>query len=81
MRKDQPKIKKEIKDLKAEVKLLKRKLEHRESVINYLDQVNLGLNQDILVFNIECRRLAEGRPALTQPFATKIKLAAEVNAL
>ncbi len=38
MRKDQPKLKKQFDRLEAEIKLLKRKLKHRERVIAFLSE-------------------------------------------
>jgi len=68
MRKDQPELKKEFKELKAAIKLLKRTVEHRESVIEYLNEQRHDLTEDVLIDRIEYQRLLDNKPALTKRF-------------
>lgn len=69
MRKDQPKLNKELKDLKSAVKFLKAVVAHRESCLD--DQMRRLVDADeaILIAHIEYERLALNKPALTTHFA------------
>jgi len=68
MRKDQPELKKEFKELKDAIKLLKRTVEHRESVIEYLNVQRHDLTEDVLIDRIEYQRLLDNKPALTKRY-------------
>lgn len=81
MRADQPKIKKELRDLKAAISLLQRQLEHREEVIKYLYDQRQDRLQDLLTYKIEYERLLLGKPALTKRFFAIRVLTEEIKAL
>ena len=65
MRADQPKIKKELRDLKAAIKLLQVKIEDRDNAINALAYRIKTMEQDALIDRIEYKRLLDKKPALT----------------
>ena len=81
MRNDQPKIKKELRDLKAAVDLLQRKIIMREIAIENLERKSAALEEDVLIYNIEYKRLLDNKPALTLRYFVARVLTEELNAL
>lgn len=70
MRKDQPKLKKQFKELNSAIELLKGKIKHRENVIEYLAEQRKDLQQELLIAKIEYNRLlGHIKPALTDGYA------------
>ncbi len=65
MRKDQPKIKKELKQLKLAVRHLQELICVRDLVIKQLGNKNKDLEQTILIDRIEHKRFFNRKPPLT----------------
>jgi hypothetical protein len=68
MRRDQPKLKKLFKEQKQAIELLKRTVQHREHVIEYISEQWKDTQQEVLIASIEHYRLLENKPALTQRY-------------
>lgn len=79
MRRDQPKLRKQFKELNEVIDLLKRKIDHRENIVEYLVEQRTELLQELMIARIEYDRLLMGEPALTTSYAWYLNAAVSIS--
>lgn len=68
MRKDQPKLMKELKNFRTAVKCLQKIVSHRDSIIDDLYTQLTNKDEEILIARIEYDRLFRSIPPLTKAY-------------